>query len=100
MLQDPFTTSDVFSSNTAIMEADNPALVATKQDVENSLKRYFNVVRNVIADTKLSNDPTQDNFIKCKHSMFYVSWTRLTLHCLSVCRFDHLDGVVCPHWQW
>ena len=53
------------------MEADNPALVATKQEVENSLKRYFNVVRNVIADTKLANDPTQDNFIKCKHA-FHV----------------------------
>ena len=49
----------------AVVDAKNN--LATKQEVENHLKRYLNVAKKLIDDTKLANDPTQDNFIKCKH---------------------------------
>ena len=48
----------------AVVDAKNN--LATKQEVENHLKRYLNVAKKLIDDTKLANDPTQDNFIKCK----------------------------------
>merc|ERR1712012_722573 len=47
----------------AVVDAKNN--LATKQEVENHLKRYLNVAKKLIDDTKLANDPTQDNFIKC-----------------------------------
>ena len=51
----------------AVVDAKNN--LATKQEVENHLKRYLNVAKKLIDDTKLANDPTQDNFIKCKISL-------------------------------
>jgi len=35
-----------------------------KEEVVNNYSHYFKIVKNVIVDTKLANEPSQDNFIK------------------------------------
>ena len=37
-----------------------------RQEVENNLAHYLKIAQSVIVDTKLTNDPSQDNFIKCE----------------------------------
>ena len=37
-----------------------------RQEVENNLTHYLKIAQSVIVDTKLTNDPSQDNFIKCE----------------------------------
>ena len=38
--------------------------------LENNIGPYLKTVKNVIVDTKLANDPSQDNFIKCNRIVF------------------------------
>lgn len=40
-----------------------------RQEVENNLTHYLKIAQSVIVDTKLTNDPSQDNFIKCLLSL-------------------------------
>jgi len=35
-----------------------------KEEVANNVSHYFKIVKNVIVETKLANEPSQDNFIK------------------------------------
>ena len=35
-----------------------------KEEVANNVGHYFKIVKNVIVETKLANEPSQDNFIK------------------------------------
>ena len=35
--------------------------------LENNIGPYLKTVKNLIVDTKLANDPSQDNFIKCNN---------------------------------
>ena len=44
---------------------DEVARSSLAKTLENNIGPYLKTVKNLIVDTKLANDPSQDNFIKC-----------------------------------
>jgi len=44
---------------------DEAARSSLAKTLENNIGPYLKTVKNLIVDTKLANDPSQDNFIKC-----------------------------------
>ena len=55
------------SDNSASDEVARNTLAKT---LENNIGPYLKTVKNLIVDTKLANDPSQDNFIKCNRIVF------------------------------
>ena len=55
------------SDTSPVDEAARSSLAKT---LENNIGPYLKTVKNVIVDTKLANDPSQDNFIKCNTIVF------------------------------
>jgi len=45
--------------------SDEVARSSLAKTLENNIGPYLKTVKNLIVDTKLANDPSQDNFIKC-----------------------------------
>ena len=50
--------------------SDEVARNTLAKTLENNIGPYLKTVKNVIVDTKLANDPSQDNFIKCNTIVF------------------------------
>ena len=50
--------------------SDEVARNTLAKTLENNIGPYLKTVKNLIVDTKLANDPSQDNFIKCNRIVF------------------------------
>ena len=59
-------------SDTSSSASDEAVRSSLAKTLENNIGPYLKTVKNLIVDTKLANDPSQDNFIKCRNTPMFV----------------------------
>ena len=59
-------------SDTSSSASDEAVRSSLAKTLENNIGPYLKTVKNLIVDTKLANDPSQDNFIKCRNIPMFV----------------------------
>ena len=52
--------------------SDEVARSSLAKTLENNIGPYLKTFKNLIVDTKLVNDPSQDNFIKCRNTPMFI----------------------------